>query len=1394
MDLFTEMGYAKKEKVPAPTDTLETEEEYLKRSNYPKFEVTVKPGDPDYEAASKDSVGYMKNLLEEKPMKPISTVPPTPEVPPTVAKGKGLDLFEEMYGTKEALAQQPVVAKKPVVKESTGEKALRVGEDVARVGGALAGGLVTGTGAMLTHVPYLGYDVVKRLVKGDPLTKAWDEGLLEASNRSLATMGFPAQELLKTEGQKKAVEKVMIPLGAAGAGWRGIAELMTTGSLQKATDVIQGKSEGSSVLVPWAGAIGDTVFMYALGGGGKTAKQWYYKLTVKERALVDAATKETRDAIKASSLTNEKVKELWKNGDRATRDALIRRFAMGEGAGEKLVAKPSAPIKASGATAPRELPAPAGKVHPLEDLMNVLPESEMITPEGAAGKGFTVRPAKPDVIKRPAEGAYTEGEIPAELKVEYTPRISKNGRPYKTEEYAEKVALAKGLSPKSFEIVPVEVEGVRGFGYKRITPLKEVAPESILKTIVRPAAEEGKVELPTGKLEVPAEVELPPKMELSPADQMRYEVLQGTDRALWNAEDKLFMRKLGEATPPVAAPEKLIVSPAEAERLPAPAQLPDVSKIDISTGKIEVPSVVKPSERFVQLAAEKVSYPPEILKEVYEKLLKERPESADALYDAYSNAISAGQKSKGTTTLYTGIDPTQIVPTLKGLAGNIKEAYNYLTELGQKIYSSGKTDFQSWSAEFKTAVGELWDSYKTQATEIWNKLKTGALKPLMNERGSVGYDISGEKVIKQRTMGKMKDGTLLKAPAVTWKEFKLLKSLPDMARKPLGGYTQNPIYAFEDWAARIGPKAQTWVKDKFYYPIREATHRAEQHFKHIFEGTEKFRDALPGNSARNIYLHAISKEVGGAEILKNMGIKEVPQLTPDEVVAYNWMRRGYESLYRQINAARMAAGLKPMNKVENYFTFAADMSIADSLGFSFEKAAKMAAVHPRGTFFRYAIERVGGIQKVHTDAFGIFEKYAKSATRHIYLTPEIAKMREMTGKFHVGEGKSWSMAQEQPRAHKYITDYLDYVAGERKAILPRAIENAMAVLSKNITMFTLAANVRSALIQPTALHNTYIELGPKYLRKGLTDYMIGKSQEALNKSKTLSNREFDIEVKQILEGLSGKATNIKETAGKIGMKPLKFLDMQTATITWLGAFKKAKDFYKLSDERAVQYADDVVVKTQASAAAHDLSPMQRTAVGRFASTFQSFVINNFNFLVKEVAGVKNPQKATPEVAHKVFRYALGATIINSLFDLLGINSPLPSPISAAKRRLDEGGSKKEAAVDATLELVNLVPVIGGVRYGSGVTGASIDYLKDVSAKIGAETGQYKGKTKSWLELGAKGAGIPGGAQVAKTVKILEKGGRVPEAVLGRYPRSSKNALFDMSREFNMERDMKNSLK
>jgi len=258
-----------------------------------------------------------------------------------------------------------------------------------------------------------------------------------------------------------------------------------------------------------------------------------------------------------------------------------------------------------------------------------------------------------------------------------------------------------------------------------------------------------------------------------------------------------------------------------------------------------------------------------------------------------------------------------------------------------------------------------------------------------------------------------------------------------------------------------------------------------------------------------------------------------------------------------------------------------------------------------------------------------------------------------------------------------------------------------------------------------------------------------------------------------MEGAVGSIAKAREKFNRswFGMKALKVLDMETATATWIGAYKKAVEVDKLPERLAVKYADDTVVKTQASASRYDLSPIQRSAIGKFFTTFQTFVINNWNWLSKEVVGLGNKEISNKTAMKKITRYIIGAMLVNTVYeDLLGVNSPLPAPLSEAYkvyRKTEEKNAKtrkeenmkspaKAAVFAAGLEFLQLVPGLGNARFGSSFLGAPAEYLGDISSKLAAETGQYVGYTPSWLEIGGKTVGIPGTVQARKVINYFGK--------------------------------------
>lgn len=566
---------------------------------------------------------------------------------------------------------------------------------------------------------------------------------------------------------------------------------------------------------------------------------------------------------------------------------------------------------------------------------------------------------------------------------------------------------------------------------------------------------------------------------------------------------------------------------------------------------------------------------------------------------------------------------------------------------------------------------------------------------------------------------------------------------------------ENPIRMYE----RHG------LRKLIYDPIRDAAGTAIRATADVVDGLDAvIKNSIPSRvdkASERIMLFATSQQKGGAAILKQMG-RDVPSLTPGEITAYNWMRGQLDIMYKQLNASRRAAGLDPFPQVSNYFTFFRNLEGelargVDPARADFNRLNKPQTLRAGETRFRFKKKRVlDDYGPLELDAFGVFRRYNQAAQRHIFLTPEIAKARQLIdGKYADG----YKFSEENPHAFDQVNDHLNFVAGASPNVSKASavIGRALTPLRKNLAYAVLSFNLRSAAIQPSAIVNTAVELGPRWALEGVRSLLAGgERQRAMTQSKVLFGRQYDVAITEALNSVTGRFARAKRTAGEIGLKPLKLLDMITAQATWLGAHAKATEVLGLRGREAIGYADNVVTRTQASAFRQDVSPLQRTALGRSASMFQTFVINNWGFLTRDVLGIGNPKITNREAFKKVMTYMAGAQAFNVLFEdgfgAIGLQtrSPFPDPLREFARAVNEDEGVGTALVEAAKEFGQEVPIVGGAaRFGDNPYGAlaqlGIDWVRVLrgDATLG-KTAETLGKT----------LGVAGTTQIKKTGRFI----------------------------------------
>ena len=721
-----------------------------------------------------------------------------------------------------------------------------------------------------------------------------------------------------------------------------------------------------------------------------------------------------------------------------------------------------------------------------------------------------------------------------------------------------------------------------------------------------------------------------------------------------------------------------------------------------------------------------------------------------------------------------------------------------LADLATMYRHEGKLDFNEFADTMVRRLGPEVEPFLESAWKIAD-VHTKVLDALIKDTKYFG---DPTKIVHQREF-KVGDETR-KAVALT--EYDMGNIMAVKGRLP---YAQNFIGELAAWietAARsfemVDRLFGTNLKGMLHRPYHAALKNARFEFLAIKESVNIMWDSLPRDAKRRVAIYAYSKQPHGDAILKANRVEKVEKLSDAEMEVYGTMRGFLQTFFVRVNEGRQLASRQPLDPVDDYFTFMRVMDIGESLGINlifgdkagFDATVKAAKTpyntyaHPTLTKWRFAKKRVYSLRPLDLNAKLVFEKYTLATLEHIHISPVVAKGRELLREIDIGGGKKFKLSDRSPEIAKFLTGWLDGIAGETKGYfrekLPRT-EKVLRAFNRGLAGSILSFTLRSGIIQPSAISLTSVEIGPIRTAEGINMLKNGEGDWALKASNHLTTRQTsEVMVKEAMTGVIGswggtsKTANLirqiatgKENATKFGFRGLQYLDIKTAQATWLGAYAHAtKDLgMKKHSREAYDFADDVTIRTQASANIGDVSPAQRDIFGKSIFMFQTFVINQWGFQVRDIAKVgrlsappMNPVKFAEwykrnetdvnEVLKKVAGFVVATTLVNIFYeDVLGITSPQPTPIREYQEAIDDGEEPYIAIFDAGMEILTFMPGLGGMRYGSSMLGAPASWTWELAKNLA----RYQGSKTSPGQLAAQAAGIPGTSQYMKMKRAVD---------------------------------------
>lgn len=508
-------------------------------------------------------------------------------------------------------------------------------------------------------------------------------------------------------------------------------------------------------------------------------------------------------------------------------------------------------------------------------------------------------------------------------------------------------------------------------------------------------------------------------------------------------------------------------------------------------------------------------------------------------------------------------------------------------------------------------------------------------------------------------------------------------------------------------------------------------------------------------------IHAARVQEGGMDKLSNLGLTEEYideiELTDVEMGLYDLMRKNLDDLRPEIEQVMRTVYNKPLEKVDNYFSFMTDFDKVSDVEV-LERIVNAKELGPGKTKTvkkGFTLSRTGsGGQKIKVNAMEIYLKHTENASYLVEMAESIQMLSEVANSNEYLESSGEFGAQ-------MVREWLDTMARKGGLLGEQQIE-WLDKMRVNLGAAVLGFKLTAALIQPTALFNGASIIG-NYAFKGANNITDQRWRTFLKQFPELRDRMAD-DPSYLESGFKSL-----EKVQRYGYMPLQKLDSITASAIVSGAYQKYMDEHGKTvsldgapDPDGINYAEMVLRRTQSSAFFKDIPlVLTRGKVGGRSVTkallqFQNFLLNAWSLLRHEGIRRGIGQKRFTE-AYRIFMWT-GMSIFAATAIREGIKQAL-SVIS--EKDDDEEDEEYWFAKKYLKEMLGYVPFVSQgmsvYSYGSFPV-PSLSIFGDVDLAAGQIQGKKTDtQLRGWIRAGAifgKLFGIPGTVQTQQILNDL----------------------------------------
>lgn len=579
-----------------------------------------------------------------------------------------------------------------------------------------------------------------------------------------------------------------------------------------------------------------------------------------------------------------------------------------------------------------------------------------------------------------------------------------------------------------------------------------------------------------------------------------------------------------------------------------------------------------------------------------------------------------------------------------------------------------------------------------------------------------------------------------------------------LIRRLFGGKAALTEQSFEmSWKTPLSwitesPKAEV-LKRELYWPISRADTEAHKLNKIVDQRIKQARKDYADVDLDRVFNWMEGRTPEGRQAVEAMGRTVPDSLTPREMELVNWFDDHYKAMLPLINDTLVSIGKEPIQGIDGYIPLMRRLDDLRQRGFDPVDIDPM-YLHPNSPQFNALKERIKIPKEfeipIYTDPFEVFQHYMHNANRFVKFAPWVKTLRDIVKKqSEIVDPDAQeavripSLQQTSPNLAKYMDMWADNLAGIQNSIRT-PFDTFISRLTRNFVTSELGFRILSFINQSGAMVFTAAKTDPVSVANGFIKALSSiERAKAEAESLKIASRRYDLMANELSEAIISRRFKNLQHSGFV------LLELFDHFISHWG-FQSLKDYALkrgMSYEEAVKYADEFLTKTHGGSMYVDKSPIQSSAIGKLLTAFQTFTINEFNFVARDILGIANPHISNKEVMASVVKLVTAALVYNALLTAVGIKTPVADPISAYQRTVATGEGPGRFLVEMMKELMGHVPVYGSLAYGKVPFGA-------VGSAV-TETIKNPSQARM-VEVFAQLRGIPGIGQL-RQLMLTEEG-------------------------------------